>query len=107
MPPFILDIPHDSNVSTTIYKEKIEYCIPYKSEHLDEKLLDLGMFLKNGITSSFTSVNHISPFFIEDIDSSNSLSDDFDVFSKIEFNETKTIRGKIRITKFTPQVIID
>lgn len=106
MLPLYVDINPNWDASTTLSKDKVEYCTHAIPTSFDEELIDLSNF-NNDFISVFTNFSLEQEIRLEYIDHSSYLSGDFDVISKFHFKSTKTIKARIKRSNFEPSVVID
>ena len=106
MIPLYIDINPNCDASTTINKEKIEYCIPAIGTQFDKDKLDLKS-INLDFVSVFTNLNLKKSNDVESAEEDSNLSDNFEVLAKFKFKNSKVIKAKIKRTVFTPTVIVN
>ena len=98
--PLYVDINASQDASTTLNREQTEFRIQAIPTYFDE-------FINGELISVFTNLSLSSQQPIEYVKESSAMDDDFDIISKFEFKNSKTIKARIIKTKYSPSVIID
>lgn len=108
----LIDLPIEINTSTSLQKEKLEYCVKSTSAELFEEhrreCIDLSKIFQSksfneGLDRYYRFNKNITWFEIED----SSLIANYELFVKLPIKNSIKIKVKVKsISKFTPKISI-
>ncbi len=107
MIPLYIDINPNSDASTTLFKEKIEYCIPAIVSDFDGDLIDLKAFTNQNIVPIFTNLSVKEEMPSKYMEEYSFLTGDYDIVAKFNFKSSRIIKAKLKRSAFTPSIILD
>lgn len=107
MLPLSIDINPNWDASTTLRKDQIGYHLRAVPPTFDNDLTDLEELSNQELISVFTNLSIERKNPIEYIDRLSYFTDDFEIISKFQFKSSKTIKARIKRSKFKPLISID
>jgi len=107
MLPLYIDINPNCEAATTLNRDQTEYRIHAIPSEFNGNLINLRDIPDQELISVFTNLSITKEQPLQYIEGSSYLSDDFDVVAIFQFKATKTIKAKIKYSKFTPSIILD